>query len=357
MNKYIIIALLCLGELVACSGTKDINKKPQLTLTPQKLDLFVNQKTDPYTILVKYILNIPGHTVPACTRMIYTPHFVAPGHDYALTPLIVTGKKFERRAKRLQQMLPDDPNALRLTSDGKDMKVRLSQTIPFELWMPQSKLMATVTVENCNGRTRQYEMTLANGVFYMPLGPGPVRVKYVKKEVEQPMEKTIRFEYASGQATFDRNYDGNGPRMQEMMKLIDSLQNDPQLQLKKIIITGSGSPTGNLTVNRRLAEKRAQLMKDRLTERRHIDASLIETRSIPEDWERLRQLIETSDMTDKYMLLRIWDQAESDAQREALLKKSPQYQELSRTLFPKLRQVSCEFQYTRKTLETVPVPE
>lgn len=311
MNKYIMIALLCLGGITACSGTKEVKKQSRLTTTPAKLDLFVNQHTDPYTILVKYILNVPGHAIPSCSQLIYSPRLVAPGHDYALTPLVITGTKYERRAKQLQieeSMLPNSPDVLSMTADGNDRKVKLSQTIPFELWMPEAKLIATVTLKTCNGRKDQYEMTLADGVFYMPLGPGPVRVKYVKKEVQQSQTKTFRFTYASGKATFDRNYGDNAPRMQEMMQFIDSLQNDPQLHLTKIILTGSSSPTGSLAVNRKLAEKRAQFMKDRLTERRHLNPALIDIRSIPEDPEGLRQ-------------------------------------------------VSCEFQYTRKLQETVPVPE
>ena len=50
MKKTIGILLGCLCILLLESGVKRIEKKPALTITPSRLQLFVDQHTDPYTI-------------------------------------------------------------------------------------------------------------------------------------------------------------------------------------------------------------------------------------------------------------------------------------------------------------------
>ena len=65
MKKTIGILLGCLCILLLESGVKRIEKKPALTITPSRLQLFVDQHTDPYTIKIVYTLNIPhGFILP-----------------------------------------------------------------------------------------------------------------------------------------------------------------------------------------------------------------------------------------------------------------------------------------------------
>ena len=54
MKKTIGILLGCLCILLLESGVKRIEKKPALTITPSRLQLFVDQHTDPYTIKIVY---------------------------------------------------------------------------------------------------------------------------------------------------------------------------------------------------------------------------------------------------------------------------------------------------------------
>ena len=152
MKKTIGILLGCLCILLLESGVKRIEKKPALTITPSRLQLFVDQHTDPYTIKIVYTLNIPHGFIPSCARMVYQPYFLSAGHRYDLTPLVVSGKNNLRQEKRLTALTdkqPDYPEALRLISEGEGMQVRLSETVPFELWMAQAKLRADVTLEAC----------------------------------------------------------------------------------------------------------------------------------------------------------------------------------------------------------------
>ena len=242
MKKTIGILLGCLCILLLESGVKRIEKKPALTITPSRLQLFVDQHTDPYTIKIVYTLNIPHGFIPSCARMVYQPYFLSAGHRYDLTPLVVSGKNNLRQEKRLTALTdkqPDYPEALRLISEGEGMQVRLSETVPFELWMAQAKLRADVTLEACDREKHIEVLTLADGVIWLPIGPGPVRVKYAKERVMVQKVSEFEFFFPSGQYIFNREYDGNASSMKRMMKLVDSFRSDSTMRLEKLVIAGS----------------------------------------------------------------------------------------------------------------------
>lgn len=360
MKKTIGILLGCLCILLLESGVKRIEKKPALTITPSRLELFVDRHTDPYTIKVAYTLNIPHGFIPSCARMVYQPYFLSAGHRYDLTPLIVSGQNNLRQEKRLSALTdkqPDYPEALRLISEGEGMQVRLSETVPFELWMVQAKLRADVTLEAC-GRKKHIEvLTLADGVIWLPMGPGPVRVKYVKERVAVQKISEFEFFFPLGQYIFNRDYDSNASGMKQMMRLIDSLQSDSTMRLEKIVITGSSSPIGTATFNTWLARQRAEQMKQRLVERKRMEAREIELECVGENWAGLRQLVEQSALPDKAAVLRILDTTENTAQRKASLRLLPQYEYLRMNLYPDLQEVRCTFYYTQKEEITKVIPE
>lgn len=178
MNRLNLLLLGMACMILLCSGVKRVERnRPCVTTTPEKLQLFVNQQTDPYTIQVNYTLNIPADYMPSCARMIWQPYFIAAGNRYNLTPLIIVGRGYSRQEKRLEALTdkePDYPDAMYLVSNGDGMKIKLSATVPFQLWMPDAKLRATVSVEACDREVDLHDLTLAIGVIYLPLGPGPV---------------------------------------------------------------------------------------------------------------------------------------------------------------------------------------
>lgn len=152
-----------------------------------------------------------------------------------MTPLVVSGKNNLRQEKRLTALTdkqPDYPEALRLISEGEGMQVRLSETVPFELWMAQAKLRADVTLEACDREKHIEVLTLADGVIWLPMGPGPVRVKYAKERVMVQKVSEFEFFFPSGQYIFNREYDGNASSMKRMMKLVDSFRSDSTMRLE-----------------------------------------------------------------------------------------------------------------------------
>lgn len=345
-----MIVLSCL-LLLSLASFKQMEKQPQVTITPERLHLFVNQHTDPYTIKVDYTVNIPANYISSCAQLVFQPYFAAAGEKYALTPLIISGKKYLRRQKRLRASMPwqaGREDVLDLISEGEGMKIRLSAIVPFQLWMVQSKLQAQVSLESCHRKKETYQLTLAEGMFYMPLAPGPIRLEYKKEKVAVQKSYSTDFFYPEGQFTFNKNYDRNARHMQEINRLLDSLRQDTSMQLIRIVLTGSSSPLGAPQTNQRLSQQRAEQLKQYLIQAQRISGKQIEIKTTGENWKDLHHLVEQSSLPDKEAVLKILNSKLTETEKQNRLRQLPQYPYLRQNLFPQLRKVTCRIDYTQQ---------
>lgn len=361
MRQYIVM-ILWGGLLVlsSCGGAKRMEKKPPLTTTPAKLELFVNQQTDPYTVKVDYVLHIPEKYVPSCGRLIYAPRFVHEGNVYPLRPIVITGRKWERLAERRHLLEGEEielVDAKQVKTDGGAMSIRIVETVPFQLWMPTAQLVATVSLESCNREKQLYSQTLANGMVYIPLAPGPALVKYVKKEVAEEKHESLSFYFPVNRYQIQPGWKENSQKELRLKNLLRQIAQDTTMHLKKIIVTGMCSPEGNYAYNQRLAERRAEAVAEYLLQDREIQRNEIEVRIVAEDWEGLRQQVDSLRPADSRAVQQLWETNNSDAQREALLRRLPQYAVWKEQLFPQLRKAVCEIFYEIREIKTVIEPE
>lgn len=359
MNRIYCLFFVLLF-LQACGGFKCVEKKAPLAVTPERLELVVDQDTEPYTIPVNFILDIPKGYVPAKARLVYTPRLKAPGNEYTLVPLVITGRnlaKQEERQELLQHQVPDYPDALREVMKREDIQIQFNETIPFQLWMAKAKLVADVKLEACSKSVELYTQTLAPGVVYIPLAPGPVRIKYVTKEIVKKEEGFARFYYPVNGYIVDPALSNNQEQLDDMIRLVQKVKSDTLLHLNKIVITGICSPEGSYLYNENLSRRRAGFIREYLVNHAGIPASQIETKNIAEDWPGLRKLIYSSSVPGMEKVLSILDGPYDDNQKEVLLMRSPQYNYIKQNLFPLLRKVVYEIFYTAKETVEEPQPE
>ncbi|MCR9011218.1 hypothetical protein [Gabonibacter chumensis] len=356
--NYLYLALvsgvLCLSS---CGGFQHFDKKEALTVTPAKLELVVDQNTDPYTVPVKFDIDVPSHYVPSCARLVITPRFVGEGNEHAFSPIIIQGKKYtemEQRLLYLQEAVQDYPNVKRYLSTREKMQIQVDEKVPFQIWMLNAKFVLTSVLETCNKTHSIPEHLLADGVIYIPLGPGPVRVKYVRTVETRKEEGFTRLFYPVNGYTIDTLLFQNREQLAEMTTLIRNTLSDTSARIDRIVVTGICSPDGAWKFNEMLARERANSVKDYLVHELGIDASLITTQYIAEDWRGLVKLIDVSDMANKEQVLGVINRVDNDDQREVALRKLPQYKYIKQTLYPQLRKVTYEIYYTvEEVKETV----
>lgn len=351
MKRIYCILWVGLLTLQACGGLKRLEKRPELTTTPEKLFLAVDTKADPYVIPVNYTLHIPRGYLPSCARLVYSPRLVAPGHEYLLTPVVIAGRsndRLEERRQLLDDKQPDYPNALELVSHGDSMNIRLSERIPFELWMAGAKLEAKIVFDACDRQTLLYTQELAGGVFYIPVMPGPALVKYVHKEVEEKKEGFARFYYPVNGYKVDPALYDNQDQLDTMSAFIRRTLADTSVRVSRIVVTGICSPDGSWAYNEELAKRRAEFIRNYLIQYDRISAAMVEIKYIAEDWEGLVNLIEKSALPDKEILLNTIHDVPNPGQREAALQKFPQFNYIKTNFYPQLRKVVYEIYYTVK---------
>lgn len=359
MNHLYLLLISGILILQFCGGLHRTSQKPMPTTTPPQLELTVDQNSDPYTIPVSFTLNIPKNYIPSCARLIVIPHFSAQGYDQKLTPVIIQGKKhhtIEQRLSELEGISPDYPEAKRYVSDGNEIQIRINENVPFQTWMPTSNLVLHSTLEACDQSVTLPQQILATGVAYLPLAPGPVVVKYIKKTVTRKEEGFAHFYYPVNRYNVDPALYNNQAQLDSMTNLIRNTMNDTLMHVNRIVITGICSPDGSWKYNETLAKERANYIKNYLVNNLKIDNNLITTNYIAEDWDELIKLIKASSMTNKEEVLDLIDRISDDDQREIALRKLPQYTYIKQNFYPQLRKVTYEIFYTVEETEEVIEP-
>lgn len=344
---------------IACSSPKITSRKMQLTTQPAKPELFVKEGTGPYTIPVNYILNIPENYIPPKGRLIYIPRFAGPDNEYFLRPVIVEGTRFREQKASLQlpgRSLPDLSGARVLRAGKGAMQVKIEQTVPFELWMPKARFVATVILQQ--GREyRISENILADGIVYMPLAPGPVRVKYVEKEIPVQRTSVFRILYPVNVSYLRTGLADNDSQLEQIGKLMSEILHNPAYRLDRIVITGTCSPDGSLAYNERLAGKRAGNFMHYLESGYGPFHKPVEVRTIARDWQGFEKLVRESDIPDKQSVLAVLGNRQNESRQLAEIRHLSVYPYLVGHIFPRLQQTVCEIQYTVKEIQTVPIPE
>ncbi len=122
-------------------------------------------------------------------------------------------------------------------------------------------------------------------------------------------------------------------------KRVKEAYNDPR-QNVDIEISAYASPDGGLTLNERLAEQREKKTSTYLGQemkKEKVDTD-INARYTAQDWEGFRQLVESSNLQDKDLVLRVLSMYPDPETREKEIKNiSFVFQELAETILPQLR--------------------
>ena len=83
------------------------------------------------------------------------------------------------------------------------------------------------------------------------------------------------------------DYMNNPAELAKIHSSIDSIREDDNYRIARIKIVGYSSPEGNYDANARLSEQRAKAVVQNLKHAYKVDDSMIECRSVPENWEGL----------------------------------------------------------------------
>ncbi len=208
-------------------------------------------------------------------------------------------------------------------------------------------------------------------------------VRYLTKVIERRAtdNKEYQIDFKAGRTDLDLGYNNNTEEIGRVKKHLASLIDNQEYDLDSIIVSASASPDGRLSLNKSVSQKRSESIvnyfkkyvkfyKDSVERAKedeggfeiNLDSTYVEgekvkpveivftPRSIPEDWERLRQLIIVDTvipMADKEKIFEMYEVKDLDA-REVKMRSLPSFKYIKSDLYTQLRDVTFRFFMHRK---------
>ena len=149
-----------------------------------------------------------------------------------------------------------------------------------------------------------------------------------------------------------------GQSIQNFLAALDEINANSRKTLKGTEVVAYASPEGGQSLNRKLSDKRAGTAEkawDKVTKGHQ--AGDPEVKSVGQDWEGFKELVEASNIQDKDLILRVLSMYSDPAVRESEIKNMSEiYKELKGEVLPELRRArfiaNVEYQnYTPEELQ------
>lgn len=184
------------------------------------------------------------------------------------------------------------------------------------------------------------------------IGYRPPAIPPVNYIAPQPVVKSRNEEgktyldFHKGKYDIDPTFRRNPEELMRIMEIVHRTNQDKDITLHTLSITGYASPEGSAPSNQRLAYNRSQGFMQYIQRVSGIPASKFTVESVGEDWEGLRKAVVESDMRDKDRILAIIDNdADLDRKEQQLKALGAPYHHLLSEIFPSLRRVEYRISY------------
>ena len=232
-------------------------------------------------------------------------------------------------------------------------------SIPFEPWMAEAFLDVEEDLCGCGDQTKVVRSrifgNLSKDIVAEPVYAVRPQLSYLQPEVE-PIKR--RQEIGNAYLDFPRGVNdihpqfGNNPvELAKIDKMIRTIATNTDITVQRIYMVGFASPESSVKFNTELSRARAESLKKYFMNNSAISPNLFETRTGGEDWNGLRLLLEDFPIANKAEIFRIMNSvADLDAREKALeqLAGGRPWKIMFDELFPMLRRVVCEVNYTVK---------
>ncbi|MCD7936109.1 MAG: DUF3868 domain-containing protein [Tannerellaceae bacterium] len=271
--------------------------------------------------------------------------------------LLINGRQKERHYKRRlnfknRELLANKPAIHTHVPQDQEQLIHYRAEIPYQNWMENSTLIFHQILTS--PREKKQLFTTAAMAIRTPEPPKPEAPPVITPQPAPANTLTINGEaqirFPVGITDIYPAYMDNTHELEKIEKEIRRILHNPDYTLISIQLTGYASPEARYSTNKRLSESRTQTLKEYLAEKYNLAPEIIRTSSVPEDWKRLRQLIQNSQLTDKNKILTIIDSGEPEDTKEKQLRAMPAaWNTLLKDYFPQLRRVDYQILYKKTT--------
>lgn len=280
-----------------------------------------------------------------------------------LTPVVVSGKtrsKALNRAINVGNKNPFSvkPQTIAVRENGASQIIHYETTVPLEDWMRRVTLTLKEDVSGCAGcdvmsATRLLSERLLPADFVPAY-----QISYVTPEAEPVKQRseshTARFTYKVGRAELLPDFGNNASELAKVGNVIREIQNDKDLTITNLTISGYASPEGNQKSNMDLSQRRANSFSDYLASNYGMNKNQFKINWYGEDWNGLEKAVEASTIADKTGILDVIKTVANVDARDAQLKKlsnGQTYKTLLEVYYPPLRRNEYTIDYVARAFD------
>lgn len=304
---------------------------------------------------------LDGVDVSSNNMIILTP-VIQSNHDETsipLAPVVIAGKKrawILRRKQLYRNPLDIGTDSLPYTIVKRNNDVR--QTIPYQAeiqkadWMKNAALVLNEQVKGCADCTSRSGLVDSLNPRILPGDYIPAyQLTYIMPQAEVKTRSdrhSATFNYVVDRYDLHRDYKDNARKLDEVDRIINEIRNNSDFIIRKIDIAGYASPEASVAHNRMLAKNRAESFATYLNAQFGILRNRLNIKSYGEDWNGLREAVDTSSLADKQAVLDIIDHIGNPDARDARLKKlsgGSTYRTLLDDFYPALRRTEYTIIY------------
>ena len=334
----------------------------QIHIIPKSLTIEGSKLT------VEMVFDMNKQRLGSSESVTYTPIFSGDDNQYLLPQLIVKGGnryKADRRKDVLNGRSSEVDGQVEnrinpiyaIEKFNRKTPVTYRVTIDYSPWMSNSTFIVREETCGCDGG--QSKITQRTVTFGETSNRPDFLWRFNFLEPEREIEKN-RFdignaylEFSQGGSAINQNFRNNQIELDKINQMISMLMLDPDVVVTSIEMRGYASPEGSAQSNYELSSQRAKAMRDYFVRRlTNIPSSSFLTGVGGEDWEGLKSLLMNYSVSYKDEILNIINTVRDLDQRERRIQQlgnGEPYRQIFRDLYPKLRRVDCQINYTARS--------
>lgn len=182
---------------------------------------------------------------------------------------------------------------------------------------------------------------------------------------------TLHVYFPQNKAVLNPEFRSNGTALKEFTDEFHKMKDTPGSKVRSVLIVSGASPEGNVELNRRLSDSRAQAVLDYLLAQKLLDPSEVEVESRGIDWKGLYEIMEYSQLPYKDAVMKIIDGPEIEViggrnveirqKNLMMLEGGRVWKEIYEDYFPNLRgtmvMIVWDIKREKKVIPPPPAPE
>jgi outer membrane protein OmpA-like peptidoglycan-associated protein/predicted negative regulator of RcsB-dependent stress response len=231
--------------------------------------------------------------------------------------------------------------------------------IPYEPWMAEAALDVEEDLCGCGDAKKIARSRIFDGqtkdVIPQPVYRMQPQLAYIQPEVEKVKTRVeienAFLDFPRGKNEILPDFGQNAIELAKINKMIKTVGANEDITVQSVSMTGYASPESSEPFNNELSQARAESLMKYFAKNSSIPKSLFETRTGGEDWDGLKLLLDDYPLSNKVEILKLINSIADFDKREKAISKvggGRPYKIMYEELYPKLRRVVCQVDYTVK---------